>query len=131
MVDQSEKIHVQKLDIQKVTVKDGTQRIQASFDEYKEFILDPAGYFLIRTIQEKNEIQIGFCKELNIISVIVTGKKPNDIYYTFFNKLKEKIDIRPEHAAYLGKELQKAYTALRLGIPYVQDNELELNSLKE
>jgi len=43
----------------------------------------------------------------------VTGKKPIDIYQTILNK--ENIDIRKDHAAYLGRELQKAYIAIENG----------------
>ncbi|KKQ34939.1 MAG: Dihydropteroate synthase [candidate division WS6 bacterium GW2011_GWA2_37_6] len=61
----------------------------------------------------------------NNIILKVTGKKPIDIYHTILHK--EKLGIRPEHAAYLGRELQKAYTALENNLEYVQDEELDLN----
>ena len=34
---------------------------------------------------------------------------------------------RLDHAAYLGKELQKAYLALKLGLAYQQDSELKID----
>lgn len=99
------------------------EKIKAEYDDEKEFILDPAGYFLIRINKEKKEIEVGFCKKNNVIEKIITGKKPKEIYQTI---LKYKIISRADHAAYLGKELQKAYTALQLGIDYVQDEELKI-----
>ena len=48
-----------------------------------------------------------------------------DIYQTMINK--EKLPIRKDHAAYLGRELQKAYIALKNNLEYVQDEELDLN----
>ncbi|MBI2105482.1 DUF4346 domain-containing protein [Candidatus Woesearchaeota archaeon] len=38
---------------------------------------------------------------------------------------KKKLNIRKDHCAYLGRELQKAYIALKKGIKYVQDDELK------
>ena len=55
----------------------------------------------------------------------VNGKKPIDIYQTIINK--ESLDIRKDHAAYLGRELQKAYIALKHDLEYVQDDELEFS----
>jgi dihydropteroate synthase len=40
---------------------------------------------------------------------------------------KEKLDIRKDHSAYLGRELEKAYVALMNDLEYVQDDELDLN----
>jgi dihydropteroate synthase len=67
---------------------------------------------------------VGFCGKRNTVEVKITGKKPLDIYQTI---LREKIIDRPDHAAYLGRELQKAYTALQLKKEYVQDDELSFS----
>ena len=97
--------------------------IESQYDDAKEFVLDPKGYFLIRILPDKNLIEVGFCGKRNTVEVKITGKKPIDIYQTI---LREGIIDRPDHAAYLGRELQKAYVALRLGKAYVQDDELDL-----
>ena len=52
------------------------------------------------------------------------GNKPSDIYHEV---LKKGLIKRADHAAYLGKECQKAYVALQLEIDYVQDKELEFD----
>jgi len=110
-----------------VTKQQGVKRVQAEYDDEKEFVLDPNGYFLIRTIPENKEIEVGFCDKPNQVKVIVTGKTPLEIYSTILNKLEDSPYIsRLDHAAYLGRELQKAYTALRLNIAYVQDDELNV-----
>ncbi len=96
--------------------------IDAKYDDEKEFVLDPAGYFLIRINKEKKTIEVGFCNERNKVILKVTGKKPIDIYQQIINK--ESLNIRKDHCAYLGRELQKAYLALQVGIEYVQDDEL-------
>ncbi len=84
---------------------------------------DPRGYFLIRVNRKKGVIEVGFCEHGNVISVLITGKKPEEIYHAIF---KEGLIVKFEHAAYLGKELTKAYFALKTGAKYVQDSELEL-----
>src|SRR3989344_378307 len=98
------------------------KEINAVYDDSKDFVLDPAGYFLIRINKEKQEIEVGFCNERNKIVLKVTGKKPIDIYHTIINN--EKIPIRKDHCAYLGRELQKAYIAMKNNLEYVQDDEL-------
>lgn len=111
-----------------IKVKKGIQEIEAKYDDRKEFVLDPKGYFLIRIVPEKKLIEVGFCGKRNTVEVKVYGTKPIEIYQTI---IREKIIERPDHAAYLGRELQKAYTALQLGILYVQDDELILERNKK
>ncbi len=106
----------------KVTM-DKVKEIQAKYDDLKEFVMDKTGYFLIRIDQEKKIIEVAFCPELNKITVKITGRKPLEIYQTI---IKQGLVSRLDHAAYLGRELQKAYIALQKGIPYVQDDELKL-----
>ncbi len=106
-----------------------TKEIFATYDDAKEFVLDKEGYFLIRLDKGRKLIEVAFCNEKNKIVLTVRGKKPIDIYHTILNK--EKLPIRKEHAAYLGRELQKAYIALENGLNYVQDDELVLTKLNK
>lgn len=126
----SNAIKVVNLDAGKETVTaavsytDDFREIRARYDDLKEFVLDPNGYFLIRTNAEKQEIEVAFCAMRNQICFKVTGTTPLEIYQTV---LKHDLISRMDHAAYLGRELQKAYDALRTDIPYVQDDELEFS----
>ena len=99
------------------------KEVIANYDDATEFVLDPQGYFLIKVDRENRNIEVGFCNGKNKLVLKVSGKKPIDIYTTIFNK--EKLLLRNDHAAYLGRELQKAYIALQRNILYVQDDELE------
>ncbi len=54
-------------------------------------------------------------------AIRVTGNKAEDVYKELIGRGLVK---DPGHSAYLGKELYKAETALRLGKDYVQDGEL-------
>lgn len=105
--------------------EDDIKEIRSEYDDTKEFEIDKAGYFLIRLSKDKKNIEVAFCNEKNKVVLKVTGKKPIDIYHTILNK--EKLIIRKDHAAYLGRELQKAYLALKYNLEYVQDDELNLN----
>ncbi len=113
----------EKLIVGTELITDNIKEIVAHYDDEKEFVLDPKGYFLIRINAATKEIEVGFCNERNKVVLKVTGKKPIDIYHTIINK--ENLDIRKDHCAYLGRELQKAYIALQLNINYVQDDELK------
>jgi len=105
------------------------KKVIAGYDDLKEFILDKKGYFLIRIDRKSKNIEVGFCNEKNKIILVVVGKKPTDVYFTLLNK--EKIDIRNDHAAYIGRELQKAYIALKENIKYIQDEELDFSKKVE
>lgn len=111
----------------RIKIKEDIRVIKAGYDDLKEFVLDEKGYFLIRIVPEKKMIEVGFCGKRNTVEVKVYGKTPIEIYQTI---LREKIIDRPDHAAYLGRELQKAYIALQLGISYVQDDELNILGTK-
>ncbi len=104
-------------------VKDNAKVISAEYDDLEEFVLDPNGYFLIRVDYEKNTIEVGHCKKNNIVDIKIVGKNPLEIYQTI---IKHNIITRKDHAAYLGRELQKAYIALKQKIKYIQDDELDL-----
>ncbi|MBM3282474.1 MAG: hypothetical protein FJY86_04010 [Candidatus Diapherotrites archaeon] len=99
------------------------QEISAEYDDMKEFVLDPKGYFLFRVNYEKKEIEAGFCNSKNNVILKVTGKTPISVYHAIATKA--LLGLRPEHYAYLGRELEKAHYCLVKNIQYVQDDPLE------
>ena len=107
--------------------EDNIKNVTAEYNDEKEFVLDDAGYFLIRLDRDNNKIEVAFCNEKNKIVLKVTGKKPIEIYQTIINK--EMLPIRKDHAAYLGRELQKAYLALTYNLQYVQDDDMDLSKV--
>lgn len=104
--------------------QENVREIKAEYDDDKEFVLDPKGYFLIRVDHKKKLIEVGFCGKRNTVEAKIFGTLPRDIYNTV---AKEQLIERPEHYAYLGRELQKAYIALQYGLKYVQDDELDFD----
>ena len=91
----------------------------------KEWFYDAKGYFLIRILPDVMRIEVGHCRQNNEILQKFSGKTSKEICQAV---LKAGLISRLDHAAYLGRETLKAETALRLGIPYVQDSDKELKN---
>ena len=109
----------------KVAVK---KTITAAYDDLKDWSMDKKAYVLIRTNPAKNRIELGICDpKTNTVHTQVNGKDAREIYHT---SARLKLLGRPEHYAYLGRELMKAQIALRLNLKYVQDAPLPLPELK-
>ena len=101
----------------------GCRVIKAGYHPIKHFSMDEKGYWLIRINPETKDLEVGHCKKNNIIEIKIIGKTAEQIYNTI---IREGITTNPQHCGYLGKELEKAEIAKRLGIPYVQDAPLDL-----
>lgn len=92
------------------------------FNFKQNWKLDPKGYFLIKINRDKKIIEVGHCLENNNVLKVFKGKNPEEIMYKIID---ENIITLLDHAAYLGKELQKAYIALNHGFKYTQDSNLK------
>ena len=110
-------------------VKDAEEAeiIEAKYDRIKDWRMDPAGYFLIRTNKEEGTIEAGFCKASNKVEKVIIGKTAMEVFNTM---IRENLVSTLQHAADIGAELQKAEIALQQGIKYIQDDPLDFN-LKE
>ena len=105
----------------KKPVTDKAEIINGRYDPDKDWEYDTKGYFLIRIDRGNNRLELGYCRESNIIEIIIYGNTPQEVYFTAIQK---NLLSRLDHAAYLGKELEKAYIALKNNMEYVQDEEL-------
>jgi len=105
-----------------------TKEVVGTYDEIKDWVMDKQGYFLIKIDREANRVEVGFCPQLNKVTSLITGQKPQDIY---FEACKRGLISRLDHAAYLGKELEKAFLALKYNLHYEQDEILDLNKKPE
>ena len=92
--------------------------IQGAFDEYRDFKLDPSGYFLIRINKETNEIEAAHCRNDHTITKLIMGKKAQELYTTI---IKLGMVSLLDHAAYLGKEFKKAELCLQNNSEYEQE----------
>lgn len=92
--------------------------VQGSFDPYKDWSLDPKGYFLIRLNLEAGMIELAHCTNSHVITKMITGRIAQELYIT---AIKLGLVGILEHAAYLGKELKKAEYCLQNNTEYVQE----------
>ncbi len=99
----------------------GAKLIVAKYDRLKDWRMDPKGYFLIRVNHKEKSLEVGYCKKVNTIDIIIQGKTAMDVFNTI---IREGLVSSLQHAADLGAELQKAEIALHLDIEYVQDSPL-------
>ena len=101
-------------------IEDGIEIVEGEGDE--AFTTDRAGWFEIKIDRERRLISaLHFPRGEKEVDVIVKGRGARGIYQTIIER---GLISRLDHAAYLGRELEKAETALRLGRAYVQDEEL-------
>lgn len=95
-------------------------RVLNADEKTYEWVADPVGYFLIRINEEAQELEVGICEydDLNVVRIIVKGQLPQQIYQRI---VEEGLVSRLDHAAYLGKELARAWLCMKLSVKYVQD----------
>ena len=94
----------------------------AKYDS-QEWVYDSKGYFLIRINQSTKKIEVGYCKQNNVILQKFSGNTSKELCQAV---IKANLISRLDHAAYLGRETHKAEIALKLEKPCVQDSDLEL-----
>lgn len=87
-----------------------------------EYVPDKVGWFKIQIDRENKLIEAVFYHYgESIPAVNVVGKNATEIYQTI---IRRKMIGSLGHAAYLGRELEKAEIALKLGRSYVQEESL-------
>ncbi len=84
---------------------------------------DPKGYFTIKPFPSKKKIFVRYYNSKNILKHTFAGTITSQIVQAI---IKRKLISRLDHAAYLGKEIEKAIIALKNNFSYIQDKELEL-----
>jgi tetrahydromethanopterin S-methyltransferase subunit A len=94
-------------------------------EKNKQLQFDNKGFFVIILDKEKKKIIVehylnkekekGMTGKLN---KIIEGTNAEELCHTI---IREGLVSRTDHAAYLGRELQKAETALKNNLPYEQD----------
>jgi dihydropteroate synthase len=85
-----------------------------------DFVSDPKGYFKITLDFKKNKIIVLHCKEK--CETVFEGVDAESLSKAILEK---GVTSRLDHAAYLGRELQKAEIFLKLKKSYTQDLDFE------
>lgn len=83
---------------------------------------DPNGFFVITLDRDAGEIVVQHYLPNNTPVHEMRGRRAESV---FLGLLREGLISQMSHAGYLGIELAKAETALRLGLPYEQDHPLK------
>ena len=84
-----------------------------------KLILDPSGFFIIYPKKDEDRIYLEHYRADGMVNEIIFGEDPISIATTAIERgLVSKLD----HAAYLGRELEKAYLSMLHGFLYVQDS---------
>ena len=96
-------------------------------------VKDPAGFFVVFLDKERKEIVVEFYEDVvkdekkgkkigtGKLGLVVCGTDAEALCHTI---AREELISRFEHAAYLGRELQKAEIALEQGAKYEQDEDI-------
>ncbi|MDR2301913.1 MAG: hypothetical protein LBF38_07740 [Deltaproteobacteria bacterium] len=82
---------------------------------------DPNGFFKITVDHERKLITVFHYSPTSELLAEYGGKNPSEIGWKL---AKNKAFSDPYHALYLGGQLERAWRALHLGTPYVQDKSL-------
>ncbi len=106
--------------------KDKVPVLKAHYDSAKEWSMDPKGFFTFKPFPEEGLIRVRYYGEDHALKFVIEGTNAEDLYNTI---LREKLVSLFPHAGYVGCELMKAEVALRLNLPYVQDDPLPLDQL--
>ncbi len=83
--------------------------------------LDKKGYFVILPNKSERKIFVEYYANSGELLQTIVGNDAASIYYTI---IKKEFISRPDHCAYLGKELAKAEYFIKYNIPYIQDKAL-------
>ncbi len=98
------------------------KRVSTPMHSITEWSQDPRGYFTIQVNPEKHEIVVEHHDNSGRTLNVVTGRNAEDLYHHIINSM--ELVSRLDHAAYLGRELAKAETALFNRVEYEQDTGL-------
>jgi tetrahydromethanopterin S-methyltransferase subunit A len=82
-------------------------------------VLDPSGFFIIYPKKDEGRIYLEHYKADGTLNEVIYGEDPIAIAYT---AIERGLVSRLDHAAYLGRELEKAYLSMLHGFLYVQDS---------
>ncbi len=103
-------------DTEKIAHIAAAQVIRA--DVSAQIEMDKAGYFVITPQAEKGTIIVEHYSYDNTLLRVIEGETARSLYQT---TIKNGWITQLSHAAYLGKELEKAELSMKMGFKYVQD----------
>ena len=94
----------------------------------QRMISDPAGYFVIFPDRQRQLLMLEHYRNDGVLDIVIEGRSPAELYIPVIEK---NLISRLDHAAYLGKELERAEQAMLNGGVFVQDRAPELETMNE
>ena len=94
------------------------------YHDLRDFRIDHGCYVLVRIYAGTREIGVAICDYNHVILKEFRGARAQDLYTAIFEYSKKNRKgwfTSMEHAAYLGKELNKAEMCLAGGVKYTQE----------
>lgn len=101
---------IKPMDVKQVEV------VQA--DKSKKVGLDKAGYFVVLPLKDKGILNVEHYSNDNRLLRVIEGKDAASVYQTI---VENGWVTQLSHAAYLGKELDRAELSMKLNFKYIQD----------
>ncbi len=94
------------------------QATQIEARKWGRLILDPSGFFIIKAVKNEHRIYLEHYGKDGTLNEVIHGEDPISLSCT---AVEHGLVSRLDHAAYLGRELEKAYLCLIYGFRYIQD----------
>jgi tetrahydromethanopterin S-methyltransferase subunit A len=104
------------------------EHIVSTRDPASAWTYDPTGYFLIFVDRAHAQLRIEHYTQEHRLQRVIWGRGADEISHTILRL--GLVTLMP-HAAYLGRELGRAESALRLGVHYEQDRPLPRHDAAE
>jgi len=92
------------------------ERVEAG--EPAKVTLDKAGYFVILPLPAKGILSVEHYANDNRLLRVIEGKEAGSLYGTI---IRNGWVSQLTHAAYLGKELERAELSMKMGFKFIQD----------
>lgn len=84
----------------------------------ERMVSDPAGYFVVYLDRQRRLLSLEHYSQDGVLTAVIEGRTAPELYLP---ATEQGLVSRLDHAAYLGRELDRAEQALASGAPYVQD----------
>ena len=114
-------------DLDQVKKNEEFEEVHASKDDV-HWTQDPKSYITIMPYPKRGKIMARVYSTKNEKLYLIDGDTPRQVYFKIINM---GLIQRLEHAAYLGKELYKAYVALKYHLHFNQDDPLDFDKQLE
>jgi len=107
---------------------DSAYEVRASYDPLRDWVQDPSGFFVVELDRPNRELLCTHYLPDHQLHAMIRGDSAAAVLHTI---VQYQCVSRLDHAAYLGRELQKAELALLSGLPYEQDVPLTLTTERQ